>query len=122
MSTYDILNGENYTVLKRLTCTECHLYQRCIRGEFSLYRVKAVSLNKVLAPTKLTILIHMYIFQRVQVFSILFIKKHKRYSFVFSYDIYRRNSVNSLLCSCGLREDADHFYFICKKYLNARYK
>lgn len=46
MSTYDILNGENYTVLKRLTCTECHLYQRCIRGEFSLYRVKAVSLNK----------------------------------------------------------------------------
>lgn len=31
MSTYDIRNGENYTLPKRLKCTESLLYQRCIK-------------------------------------------------------------------------------------------
>lgn len=28
----------------------------------------------------------------------------------------------SSLCSCGMREGAYHFFFLCKNYTNARYK
>ena len=45
-----------------------------------------------------------------------------RHSCILNYDLYRRNIVDSPLCSCGIREDTYHFFFICSKYSTARYK
>jgi hypothetical protein len=44
------------------------------------------------------------------------------YLCILNYDLYRRNIVNSPLCSCGMREDAYQFFFTSNKYSNSRYK
>ena len=45
-----------------------------------------------------------------------------RHKCILKYDLYRRNIVDSPLCSCGIQEDAYHFFFTCNKYSKFRYK
>lgn len=56
---------------------------------------------------------------RKSISSILKIPNHL-FNYI-SYDIYRRNSVNSQLHSCNLHEDAYNFFFSCKQNIQMLY-
>ena len=43
-----------------------------------------------------------------------------RHNCILNNDLYRRNIIESPLCSCGLVEDSYHFFFSCKLYNYAR--
>ena len=43
-----------------------------------------------------------------------------RYNCLLNDDLYKRNIVNTPLCSYGKTEDSYHFFFACKNYTNAR--
>ena len=35
---------------------------------------------------------------------------------MLNHDLHRRNIIDSPNCACGMKEDAYHFFFVCKRY------
>ena len=127
ISSYDLRNGNNYIIPK----CRLDLYKKSFvpdsiskwnslsiesRQATSLKQFrKTVTSNNINNPKPPT-----YFSYGPRLLNIIHTKL--RHTCILNYDLYRRNIVNSPLCSCGMREDAYHFFFTCNKYSNSRYK
>ena len=43
-----------------------------------------------------------------------------RHNCILNNDLYRCNIISNPNCSCGMKEDSHHFFFVCRKYFEPR--
>jgi hypothetical protein len=114
-SSYNLRNGDNYNS-KMQTWHIWKIIRRRlnIEVEFSEYRITTSYFNKEFRKTVSSENINnpkppKYFSYGPRLLNIIHTKL--RHTCILSYGLYRRNIVNSPLCSCGMREDAYHFFF-----------